>query len=105
MKEEKIPMGQSGVHRWHLMKPVDVGKITLKEASEKIDVSYRKEKRIRSVIRNSGMKGLVHGDYCFQWVIFRMRSRSNFPEAPPPLPEGFSGRNFSHCASLLSKLA
>jgi hypothetical protein len=40
MEEEKIPMGQRQMQRWHLIQMVEVGKITLKEASEKIgDVS------------------------------------------------------------------
>jgi hypothetical protein len=33
MKEEKVLMGQKELHRWHLMKMAEVGKITLKEAS------------------------------------------------------------------------
>jgi hypothetical protein len=41
MKEEKIPMGQKELHRWYLMKVVDVGKITLKEESKKKGLSYR----------------------------------------------------------------
>ena len=36
MKVEKIPMGQKELHRWHLMKIVEAGKITLKEVTEKI---------------------------------------------------------------------
>jgi hypothetical protein len=41
MEEEKISLGQKWVHRWHLMKMGDVGKITLKKASEKIGVFFR----------------------------------------------------------------
>jgi len=55
-------MGQKELHRWHLMKMVEVGKITLKEASEKIGVSYRQGKRIWRAIRDIGIKGLVHGN-------------------------------------------
>lgn len=55
-------MGQKELHRWHLMKMAEVGKITLKEASEKIGVSYRQAKRIRRAIRDRGMNGLVHGN-------------------------------------------
>jgi hypothetical protein len=40
METEKILMGQKQLQRWHLMKMVEVGKITLKEASERIGVSY-----------------------------------------------------------------
>jgi len=41
---------------------VEVGKITLKEAGEKIGVCYRQAKRIRRVLREKGMKGLIHGN-------------------------------------------
>ncbi|MCJ7641571.1 MAG: ISNCY family transposase [Desulfobacterales bacterium] len=55
-------MGQKQLQRWHLMKMVEVGKITLKEAGERIGVSYRQAKRIGRAIRERGMKGLVHGN-------------------------------------------
>jgi len=55
-------MGQRQLQRWHVVKMVEVGKITLKEASEKIGVSYRQAKRIGSAIRDRGMKALVHGN-------------------------------------------
>jgi len=41
---------------------VEVGKITLKEAGEKIGVSYRQAKRIRRAVRQKGAKGLIHGN-------------------------------------------
>jgi len=44
------------------MKMVEVGKITLKEAGEKIGVSYRQAKRIRRAIKEKGMRGLIHGN-------------------------------------------
>src|SRR4030042_1038261 len=62
MEQEKILMGQKQLQRWHLMKMVEVGKITLKEAGERIGVSYRQAKRIGRAIRERGMKGLVHGN-------------------------------------------
>ncbi len=62
MEEEKILMGQRDLKRWHLMELVRVGKITLKEAGEKIGVSYRQAKRIRRAIRDKGIKALVHGN-------------------------------------------
>ena len=34
MEQEKILMGQKQLQRWHLMKMVEVGKITLKEAGD-----------------------------------------------------------------------
>jgi transposase len=62
METEQILMGQKQIQRWHLMKMVEVGKITLKEAGERIGVSYRQAKRIRRAIRERGIKGLVHGN-------------------------------------------
>src|SRR4030042_3595346 len=62
METEKILMGQKQLQRWHLMKMVEVGKITLREAGERIGVSYRQAKRIRRAIRERGVKGLVHGN-------------------------------------------
>jgi transposase len=44
------------------MKMVEVGKITLKEAGEKIGVCYRQAKRIRRVLKEKGMRGLIHGN-------------------------------------------
>jgi transposase len=41
---------------------VEVGKITLREAGEKIGVSYRQAKRIRRAIKEKGMRGLIHGN-------------------------------------------
>ncbi len=62
MEQEKILMGQKQLERWHLMKMVEVGKITLKEAGERIGVSYRQAKRIGRAIRERGIKALVHGN-------------------------------------------
>jgi len=61
-EQEKVLMGQKELKRLHLMEMVKVGKITLKEAGEKIGVSYRQAKRIARAIRERGIKGLVHGN-------------------------------------------
>jgi transposase len=55
-------MGQKQLQRWHLMEMVKAGKITLKEAGEKIGVSYRQAKRIGRAIRERGIRALVHGN-------------------------------------------
>jgi transposase len=41
---------------------VEGGKITLKEAGEKVGVSYRQAKRIRRALRVKGIKGILHGN-------------------------------------------
>ena len=55
-------MGQKQLQRWHLIKMVEGRKIALREAGEKMGVSYRHAKRIRRAIRERGIKGLVHGN-------------------------------------------
>ena len=41
---------------------VEGGKITLREATEKIGVSYRQAKRIWRAVKQKGAKGLIHGN-------------------------------------------
>ena len=41
---------------------VKVGKITLKEAAEKIGVSYQQAKRIKRKVKEKGVQGLIHGN-------------------------------------------
>jgi transposase len=62
MEGEKILLSHRQLQRWHLIKMVEVGKITLREAGEKIGVSYRQAKRIRRAIKEKGMRGLIHGN-------------------------------------------
>src|SRR3974390_2379290 len=62
METEKILMGEKQLQRWHLIKLAEVGKITLKEAGEKMGVSYRQAKRIRRSVKQRGMKAFVHGN-------------------------------------------
>src|SRR4030066_911465 len=61
-KQEKVLMGQREIKRCHLMEMVEVGKITLREAGERIGVSYRQAKRVGRAIRERGIRGLVHGN-------------------------------------------
>jgi transposase len=61
-EQEKVLMGQMELKRWQFTETVEVGKITLGEAGERIGVSYRQAKRIGRAIRERGMKSLVHGN-------------------------------------------
>jgi len=54
-------MGQKQLQRWHLIKMVEGRKITLREAGEKMRVSYRHAKRIRRTIRERGARGWFMG--------------------------------------------
>jgi transposase len=62
METERILMGEKQLQRWHLMKLVEAGKTTLKEAGEKMSVCYRQAKRIKRAVGQRGIKGLVHGN-------------------------------------------
>jgi len=55
-------MTQRQLHKWRIMGLVEVGKITLKEAGEKIGVSYRQAKRLWKAVKERGAKGLLHGN-------------------------------------------
>jgi len=48
-------MGQRELKTWHLMEMVEAGKITLREAGERIGVSYRQAKQIGRTIRERGI--------------------------------------------------
>ncbi len=62
METERILMGERQLQRWHLLKLVESGKTTLKEAGEKMGVCYRQAKRIKRTVGEKGIKGLVHGN-------------------------------------------
>jgi len=62
MERDKIVMSERQLQRWHVMGLVEGGKITLKEAGEKIGVSYRQAKRIGKAVKLRGAKGLIHGN-------------------------------------------
>ncbi len=62
MERDKVVMSQKQLHRWHVMGLVQEGKITLKEAAEKIGVSYRQAKRIRKGVKRKGTNGVIHGN-------------------------------------------
>ena len=64
MDEGKTPMGQKELHRWHLMNMADVGKITLKETSEKTGVSCWQGERIR-VVSGEGRQKSVRTEDLF----------------------------------------
>ena len=62
MEGEKLLVTQRQLHKWRIMGLVEVGKITLKEAGEKIGVSYRQAKRLWRAVKERGAKGLIHGN-------------------------------------------
>ncbi len=62
MKGDKILMSQRQLQRYRVMSLVEAGKITLKEAAEKIGRSYRQAKRIWKRVKEKGVKGAIHGN-------------------------------------------
>jgi len=62
MKGETIKLSQRELQRVKVMSLVEVGKITLKEAADKIGRSYRQAKRIWKRVQEKGVKGVLHGN-------------------------------------------
>jgi transposase len=62
MEGEKVLMSQRQLHRFRVVGFVESGRITLKEAAEKMGVSYRQAKRIGKRVREKGAQGLLHGN-------------------------------------------
>ena len=62
MKGDTITLSQRQLQRVRTMSLVEAGKITLKEAAEKIGRSYRQAKRIWKRVKEEGVKGMIHGN-------------------------------------------
>lgn len=55
-------MSQKERQRYHLLQMVIDGKSTLKDAGERMGVSYRHAKRLKKKLISEGAKGLIHGN-------------------------------------------
>jgi transposase len=62
MQGAKILMSQQQLQRYRIMGLVESGKLTLREAAEKMGLSYRQAKRICKRVREKGAQGLLHGN-------------------------------------------
>jgi transposase len=62
MKGDKITLSQKQLQKFRVMSLVEAGKITLKEAADKIGRSYRQAKRIWKRVKEEGVKGVIHGN-------------------------------------------
>lgn len=60
--EGKIVMSGEESRRVRVMEHVMAGKVTLKAATEFLEVGYRQAKRIKSRYKEFGLSGLVHGN-------------------------------------------
>lgn len=62
MIKDIIAMSQKERQRYHLLKMVVEGTITLKHASSVMGVTYRHAKRLKKKLATEGAGGLVHGN-------------------------------------------
>jgi transposase len=62
MRRDIVGMSQKERQRYHLLKMVIGGKVTLKEATSVMEVSYRHAKRLKRKLLTEGARGLVHGN-------------------------------------------
>ena len=59
---ETIALSQRELKRWHLLKLEQETRITLKEAAERMGLSYRQASRLKEKAARDGPAGLVHGN-------------------------------------------
>ncbi|NIO67960.1 MAG: ISNCY family transposase, partial [Anaerolineae bacterium] len=59
---DKVTLSQRRLRQWHLLKMVLERRMTLREASERMEVSYRHAKRLKHVVARDGPRGLIHGN-------------------------------------------
>ena len=58
----KLPMGQKELLKGKLMAMVVEKKMTLKEAAERLRISYRQAKRVKAAYEKKGDAGPLHGN-------------------------------------------
>jgi transposase len=62
MRRDIIAMSQKERQRYHLLKMVVEGNITLQDAGRLMAISYRHAKRLKRKLVSEGARGLVHGN-------------------------------------------
>lgn len=62
MERDIVSMSQKELSRYQLLGLVEAGRITLKEASERMGLSYRQARRWKKRYLEAGAGGLVHGN-------------------------------------------
>ena len=62
MRRDIIAMSQKERQRYHLLKMVVAGNITLHDAGRLMAISYRHVKRLKRKLVSEGARGLVHGN-------------------------------------------
>lgn len=59
---DKLAFSQRRLRQWHLLKRVVERRMSLREASGRMEVSYRHAKRLKHVVARDGPGGLIHGN-------------------------------------------
>lgn len=62
MREDKIVMSQKQLNRFNLLSLAIDGRISLREATPGLGVSYRQAKRLKAAVARDGPAALVHGN-------------------------------------------
>jgi transposase len=60
--EDRLTLSQRQLKRWHLLRMVLEGRLSLREASYRMEISYRHAKRLKYVVARDGPRGLVDGN-------------------------------------------
>jgi transposase len=59
---DNVSLRQGQWRRWHLLRMVLDGRLFSREASRRMQVSYRHAKRLKGVVARDGPRGLIHGN-------------------------------------------
>ena len=59
---ETITLRQQQLQRWHVLKLVLEGRVTLREAAARLGLSYRQAKRLKRAVKAHGARGILHGN-------------------------------------------
>ena len=63
MREKKTRIAFAApIKRWQILKDVIEGRLSLREASTMMGVSYRQAIRLKNAMLTSGVRGLIHGN-------------------------------------------
>jgi len=62
MEHKGLYVSQRDIRRWELLQRVVDGKLTLRQVTEALGVSYRQAKRLKAKVAAEGLAGLVHGN-------------------------------------------
>jgi len=62
MEHKGLYVSQRDIRRYELLRKVEDGKLTLRQVTEALGVSYRQAKRLKAKVMAEGLAGLCHGN-------------------------------------------